>query len=183
MLSVHLIRECHSTGQHNVWYMTGPQSVLVKWDQGVEVIIFIIIITILKILQSLFSPKVEIDTAIKEVHLIVCLLDVLLFLCRFNKECDFSTRWQPIELWTLLLFMMYVSGKHDNIWEFIKWQFSLQLRSLLYFAQHNPIKGKANWPQASFLLSLAKKSITAWRELFWLFSQWTNFHLDWLCWS
>lgn len=160
--------------------MMGPRSVLVKWDQCGEIIIIIIIITILKMPQSLLSPKVQIG---KRNTLTVCFLNVPVFFCCFNEECDFSTRWQPVELWTLLLFMMYVSGKHDNIWEFIKWQFSLQLRSLLYFAQHNPIKGKANWPQASFLLSLAKKSITAWRELFWLFSQWTNFHLDWLCWS
>lgn len=51
-------------------------------------------------------------------------------------------------------FSLYVSGKHDDIWEFIPWQFSLL--SLVYFAQHHPLKGKANWPQASFRLSLAK---------------------------
>lgn len=104
-------------------------------------------------------------------------------LCHSNKECDFGSRWQPIELWPLLLFMMYVSGKNDSIWEFIKGQLSLQLLPRVDFSPHHPIKGKANWPQASFLLSSAQKSITAQPELLWLFSQWTHFHLDSLCWS
>lgn len=104
-------------------------------------------------------------------------------LCHSNEECDFGSRWQPIELWPLLLFMMYVSGENDNVWEFIKGQLSLQLLPRVDFAPHHPIKGKANWPQASFLLSSAQKSITAQRELFWLLNQWTYFHLDSLCWS
>lgn len=48
--------------------------------------------------------------------------------------------------------------------------FFLPFLSLVYFAQCNPIKGKANWSLASFLLSLAKKSITGSPELLRLLS-------------
>lgn len=58
----------------------------------------------------------------------------------------------------------------DSIGEFTKWQFSLLFLSLFYFAHCNPIKGKANWSLASFLLSLAKKSITSSPELLRLLS-------------
>lgn len=69
--------------------------------------------------------------------------------------------------WTLSFSFIYdvCLRDNDNIWEFTKWQFSLPFLSLVYFTQCNPIKGKANWSLASFLLSLAKKSITSSLEL------------------
>lgn len=69
--------------------------------------------------------------------------------------------------WTLGFSFIYDACLRDNddIWEFTKWQFSLPFLSLVYFTQCNPIKGEANWSLASFLLSLAKKSITSSPEL------------------
>lgn len=60
-------------------------------------------------------------------------------------------------LWCMSQGKMTTSGNSLN-------ELSLPLVSLVYFARHNPIKEKANWPQAAFLLSLAKKSITAQRN-------------------
>lgn len=69
--------------------------------------------------------------------------------------------------WTLSFSFIYDVCLRDNdsIGEFTKWQFSLLFLSLVYFTHCNPIKGKANWSLASFLLSLAKKSITSSPEL------------------
>lgn len=181
MLIVHLMRECSSANQRNAWYIAGPRSALVQCDHCVDIVIIIV----LKMLQSLPCPKVQTGEIIKGVQSSFAFQMPHCFsiLWHSNEECDFGSRWQPIELWPLLLFMMYVSGKMTKSGNSLRDSFPFSFFLDFISSPHHPIKGKANWPQASFLLSSAQKSITAQQEILWLFSQWTRFHLDSFCWS
>lgn len=92
-------------------------------------------------------------------------------LCHFSKAHDLPARCWHTELSTFSLFMIYVSGTMTASGNSLNDSFFfLPFLSLVYFAQCNPIKGKANWSLASFLLSLAKKSITGSPELLRLLS-------------
>lgn len=122
-------------------------------------------------LQSPLCPGAQIGRTIWDVF-IASIFSAWLFCSTLPFQQGPWPSCKVLAHWTLGFSFIYdvCLRDNDNIWEFAKWQFFLPFLSLVYFAQCNPIKGKANWSLASFLLSLAKKSITGSPELLRLLS-------------
>lgn len=178
MLIVHLMCEGSTASQGDAWCTAGSQVCLFN-----ETTVWTLLtLSSWKCYRVCFAPKYKLVTLVKG------------YSHHLPSKCSIMSLSSAIPMRNVTLAQgggplnfdplhLYVSGKNDSVWEFIKGQFSLQLLSWVYFTPRYPIKGKGNWPQASFLLSSAQKSITAQRELLWLFSQWTHFHPDSLFWS